>query len=217
MLVMTSSPYARFVLANIITRPGESFCQTQIGFDHGPSRKEQYIRPVWKFATCLHDSNPTHFPPCSVSTYQKQQHFRSTQPLHPPLRTSRIIKLPRQRPRTQRHGKWATPTLTLTRAVTHMARILRAIIVRTTEAMATAMDTPCATITPHSRTHALMDTGDDLTTNLITNIPTAPDMVTQYIAKSITRVQMEEAVEYTREWWSRLATDIEAARINTES
>lgn len=98
-----------------------------------------------------------------------------------------------------------------------MARILRAIIVRTTEAMATAMDTPCATITPHSRTHALMDTGDDLTTNLITNIPTAPDMVTQYIAKSITRVQMEEAVEYTREWWSRLATDIEAARINTES
>lgn len=70
MLVMTSSPYARFVLANIITRPGESFCQMQIGFEHGPSRKEQYIRPVWKFATCLHDSNPTHFPPCSVSTYQ---------------------------------------------------------------------------------------------------------------------------------------------------
>lgn len=98
-----------------------------------------------------------------------------------------------------------------------MARILRAIIVRTTEAMATAMDTPRATIAPHSRTHALMDTGDDLTTSLITNIPTAPDMVTQYIAKSITRVQMEEAVEYTREWWSRPATDIEAARINTES
>lgn len=114
---------------------------------HGPSRKEQYIRSVWKIATCLHDSNPTHFPPCSVSTYQKQQHFRSTQPLHPPLRTSRVIKLPRQRPRTQRHGKWATPTLTLTRAVTHMARILRAIIVRTTEAMATAMATPRAIIT----------------------------------------------------------------------
>lgn len=92
---MTSSPYARFVLANIITRPGESFCQMQIGFEHGPSRKEQYIRPVWKFATCLHDSNPTHFPPCSVSTYQTQQHFRSTQPLHPPLRTSRVIRTPR--------------------------------------------------------------------------------------------------------------------------
>lgn len=94
-----------------------------------------------------------------------------------------------------------------------MARILRTIIVRTTE----AMDTPRATTTPHSRTHALMDTGDDLTTSLITSIPTAPDMDTQFMAKAITRVQVEEAVEYTREWWSRPAMDIVAARIDTES